>query len=139
VGNGSSDTRVKSARVPASPIRIVIVDDHELLRQGLRSLFEHQGGFEVIGEARDGLGAVAVASELRPDVVLMDVNMPHMDGIEATRRIKAGAPGVRVVALTMHDNARVKAAMEAAGASAFVTKGEDAQSLCDTVRQVHGL
>jgi DNA-binding NarL/FixJ family response regulator len=139
VGISPSSAGTEPSSTATRRIRLVVADDHALMRQGLRAVLSEQCDLEMVGEAQDGLGALAMASEKRPDVVLMDVNMPHMDGIEATKRISGSLSGVKVIALTMHDNPRIRAAMEAAGASAFITKGEDAERLCQTIRKVYGV
>ncbi|GAA4431934.1 response regulator transcription factor [Georgenia halophila] len=101
--------------------RVLIVDDQELLRGGFRLILEH-GGLDVVGEAGDGLAAVAEAARTRPDVVLMDVRMPRLDGIEATRRIIARQPSVKVLALTTFDLDEYVFESVRAGASGFLLK-----------------
>src|SRR5258708_40202103 len=93
-------------RLGDSPIRLLLADDHTMLREGLRRSME-VAGFEVVGEARDGGEAVALADSLRPDVVLMDVSMPVMDGVEATRQVHRAHPEIAVVMLTMHADAEL--------------------------------
>ena len=88
-------------------IRILLADDHTILRSGIRSLLEDEPGLSVIGEAEDGRTAVSMACQLKPDVVIMDIAMPLLNGLEATRQIKAQCPAVRVLILTMHDNEEV--------------------------------
>lgn len=102
--------------------RLVLADDHAVLRSGLKMLLESQGGFEVVGEAYDGQSAVRLTRELAPDAVLMDISMPHMDGVEATRRIKEACPGVRILVLTMHDDVAYLREVLTAGASGYVLK-----------------
>lgn len=103
------------------PLRLVLADDHRTLREGLRlSLEDH--GFSVVGEAGNGVDAVRLAVEARPDVVLMDVTMPVLDGLEATRMIRQRAPESQVVVLTMHDEAEVKAKALQAGAAGYLVK-----------------
>ena len=103
-------------------IRILLADDHQLMRQGLRSMLEEQSDLEVVGEADNGRDAVRLAGELRPDVVIMDVTMPGLNGIEATRRIRGENPNVRVVALSMHVERQFVMEMLGATASAYLPK-----------------
>lgn len=116
------------------PIRLVLADDHRMLRDGLRRSLEDEG-FEVVGEASDGHEAVDLAAQLRPDLVLMDVTMPSCDGVEATRRIHAATPEVRVVMLTMHADREVLQAAIAAGASGYLVKDCSIDEIAETVRQ----
>jgi two-component system response regulator NreC len=102
-------------------IRVLIADDHTMFREGIRSLLE-AGGIEVIAEATHGREAVQKANELEPDLVLMDIGMPIMDGIEATRQIKKENPEVQVLALTMHDNEEYLFQILKAGGSGYVVK-----------------
>lgn len=110
---------------PARPgrVRVVIADDHRIFREGFVALLRREEGIEVVGEAADGGEALELARTLRPDVVVMDVSMPKMGGIEATRRIVGELPGVRVVGLSMHEDEEIAASMREAGAMDFVTKG----------------
>ncbi|HET9769710.1 MAG TPA: response regulator transcription factor, partial [Acidimicrobiia bacterium] len=101
--------------------RLLLVDDHKLLRQGLRRAVE-EAGFDVVGEAGDGEEAVRLATALRPDLVLMDVTMPVLGGIEATRRLRLAAPEARVVILTMHGEEETIDQALRAGASAYLLK-----------------
>jgi DNA-binding NarL/FixJ family response regulator len=103
-------------------IKVLIADDHKIIREGLRTLIEKEKGMEVIAEAEEGRSAVQLARKLLPDVVIMDIGMPGLNGIEATRQIVKEAPEVKVVALSMHANARFVAEMLKAGASAYVLK-----------------
>jgi YesN/AraC family two-component response regulator len=84
-------------------IRIVLADDHVILRQGTRQLLEHEPDIEVVGEASDGAEAVELVSKLKPDIVIIDVAMPHMNGIEATKKIKEILPGTKILVLTGYD------------------------------------
>jgi DNA-binding NarL/FixJ family response regulator len=117
-------------------LRVLIVDDHPVVRDGLRWLFESAGGIEVVGEAGDGLTAVRLAVDLAPDVVLMDLAMPGLDGIEATRRVKAAAPHTAVLVLTMSDGDASLVAAVTAGASGYVLKGAGQQDLLRATRAV---
>ena len=101
--------------------RVLIVDDQELVRVGFRMILE-RGGIEVVGEAADGVEAVSLAAALEPDVVLMDVRMPRLDGIEATRQLLARSPGTKVVALTTFDLDEYVYEAVRAGASGFLLK-----------------
>lgn len=116
--------------------RLVLADDHVVLRSGLRLLLESQGEFEVVGEAPDGAAAVAMARELKPDLILMDISMPGMDGMEATRQVKASCPEVKVLVLTMHDDAGYLREVLAAGASGYVLKKAIDGELISAIRAV---
>jgi DNA-binding NarL/FixJ family response regulator len=118
-------------------IRILLVDDQELVRTGFRLVLGGQPDMEVVGEAGDGQAAVLMAAQVRPDVVVMDVRMPRMDGVEATRLIRAAASAPRVLILTTFDlDEHVYAAVRA-GASGFLLKDTGARNLIDGVRTVH--
>jgi DNA-binding NarL/FixJ family response regulator len=118
-------------------IRLLIVDDQRLMREGLRTLLELEHGFEVVGEAADGEAALAAYTALRPDVVLMDIRMPGMDGVEATRRITAIWPEARVIILTtFDDDANVFEGLRA-GALGYLLKDLSGQELADAVRTVY--
>ncbi|MBN1179521.1 MAG: response regulator transcription factor [Anaerolineae bacterium] len=103
-------------------MKLLLVDDQEIVRAGLRSLLERQAGLEVAGEASRGDEAVTLAMELKPDIVLMDVTLPDINGAEATRRIKAALPEVQVLALTIHEDEAYFFEMLNAGASGYVPK-----------------
>ena len=102
--------------------KILLADDHQLMRQGLRSMLEEQENLRVVGEADDGREAVEMAEELRPDVVIMDVTMPGLNGIDAARQIRAAEPRVKVIALSMHAERRFVMEMLGAGAAAYLAK-----------------
>ena len=115
--------------------RLLLVDDHKLLRQGLRRAVE-EAGFDVVGEAGDGEEAVRLAVELSPDLVLMDVTMPVLDGIEATRRLRHSVPEARVVILTMHGEEETIHEALRAGAVAYLLKDCSTDQVADTLRAV---
>jgi DNA-binding NarL/FixJ family response regulator len=118
-------------------IRVLLVDDHGVVRRGLHGYLELLGDIEIVGEAENGLRAVELAAELNPDVVLMDIVMPGLDGIGATARIKAAQPDVQVVALTSFiEEDKVLAALEA-GASGFILKDADADDVAAAIRAAH--
>lgn len=121
-----------------APIRVLLVDDHRLVRTGFQMILTAEDDIEVVGEAENGADAIAAAAELAPDVVCMDVQMPVMDGIDATRRIveeRAGATRVLMLT-TFHDDAAVQASLRA-GASGFVLKNSPPETLVDAIRVVH--
>ncbi len=114
-------------------IRLMLADDHRMLREGLsRSMSEH--GFDVVGEARDGVEAVNMAYSLTPDVILMDVSMPEMDGVEACRQVRTSVPGTKVVMLTMHADQDVLANAIRAGACGYLVKDCSTEEIADAVR-----
>ena len=117
-------------------LRVVIADDQPLMRAGLRTLLELESDIEVVGEAEDGREAVAEASRLRPDVVLMDVQMPHLTGVEATRTLRAQLPEVRVLILTTFDDDRTAFEGLGAGASGYLLKDVSGEELAAAVRTV---
>ena len=117
-------------------IRILLADDHRIMRQGLRTLLEKQTDIEVVGEAEDGPTAVQLVRELSPDVIVMDIGMPGLNGIEATHRIIAEVPGVKVIALSMHSDRRFVAEMFKAGASGYLPKDCAFEELARAIRAV---
>jgi NarL family two-component system response regulator LiaR len=118
-------------------IKVLIVDDHQVVRQGLRTFLDLQDDIAVIGEAADGLAAVDLVAQLRPDVVLMDIVMPRLDGIEATRRIRELGTGAGVIVLTSFaGDEQVVPALEA-GASSYLLKDVTPEDLVDAVRAVY--
>ncbi len=114
-------------------IRLMLADDHRMLREGLRRSLSDEG-FDVVGEASDGDEAVRLADSVRPDVILMDVTMPDVDGVEATRRIHQQHPEIRVVMLTMHADQSVIAEALRAGASGYLVKDCSTDEIADAVR-----
>jgi DNA-binding NarL/FixJ family response regulator len=117
-------------------LRVLLVDDHPVVRDGLRWLFESAAGVEVVGEAGNGETAIRLVGELVPDVVLMDLAMPGMDGVEATRRITVASPGTAVLVLTMSDSDASLVAAVTAGASGYVLKGAGQEDLLRATRAV---
>ena len=121
----------------AEPIRIVLVDDHAILRQGLRRLLEDEPDLEVVGEAGNGLEAVAVARALAPDLVLMEAVMPRLNGIEAAKQIKQSNPATAILALSAYDDDRYVLGLLEAGAAGYLLKSSTAQELVHAIRAVH--
>ena len=117
-------------------MKIVLVDDHKMLRDGLRSLLERRADLQVVGEAGDGYAALAVAAETRPDIVVMDMMMPGLGGPEATRRLVAEHPDIKVIALSMHSDERLVASMLAAGAAAYLLKSAASDKLLEAIDAV---
>lgn len=117
-----------------STVRIMLVDDHEVVRTGLRAYLDTQAGLEVVAEARGGSEAIQKALEAQPDVVVMDITMPGMDGLEATRRLKAIFPDCHILALTVHEDKQYLFEMLSAGASGYITKQAAAEELVVAIR-----
>jgi two-component system NarL family response regulator len=117
-------------------VRVLLVDDHQIVREGLRSILEREADVQVIGEAGDGRTALAQVQERGPDVVVMDIAMPDMNGVEATRRLRSETPGVQVVALSAYPDKRYVLAMLEAGAQGFVVKSGAAEELLSAIRAV---
>jgi DNA-binding NarL/FixJ family response regulator len=118
---------------PMSKVRILIADDHPVVRRGLRSILHSQPGWEVSGEATTGREAVALAAQLKPDVVIMDVSMPELNGVEATRQIVAQGAGTEVLILTMHRSEEIAREVLRAGARAVVLKSDADEALISAV------
>ena len=119
-------------------IKIILADDHKIVRQGLRNMLEQETDLEVIGEADDGRMAVRLVQELSPQVVIMDVGMPDLNGIEATRQVLAESPGVKVIGLSMHCDRRFVMNMLKAGASGYLLKDSAFEELATAIRMVLG-
>ena len=119
--------------------RVVIVDDHKMFRDGLRGLINAEPGMEVVGEAVDGREAIEVARRLSPDVVVMDISMPGMNGIEALRHLIKDRPDVKVIMLSMYSSGPLVQSVLAAGAAGYVLKGSDFAELAATIRRACGL
>ena len=116
--------------------RILLVDDHGVIREGLRSLLEKQPDIEVVGEAEDGRKAVELARELLPEIVVMDITMPNLNGVDATRQIKQSFPRVSIIALSIHANRLFVTNMLKAGASAYILKECLFDELIQSIREV---
>lgn len=130
-------TRQRPTRTGGQRIRVLLVDDHTLLRQALRAMLEGQDGLEIVGEATNGRDAVEAADRLRPDVVLMDMVMPGLNGIEATRQIMRHTPTCRVLILTAYlEDERLLEALRA-GAAGYVVKRSDLDELLLAIQSVH--
>lgn len=119
-----------------SPTRILLADDHALVRRCMRAMLDEQPGLLVIGEADSGALAVQMARDLQPDLVLMDVTMPGVNGIDATRRIRRDSPATKVVAVSMHPERQFVAQMLAASASGYVLKGCPFEELLAAIEAV---
>lgn len=134
----SQDRGTAPAGVPCrlnGRIRVLLVDDHALVRRGIMGLLEEEPDIEVVGEAEDGYRAIDMARGKLPDVIVMDLQMPGMDGVEATRRIREELPQIRIVGLSMYDEAARADEMRAAGASAYLTKGGSSDALLTAIRR----
>ena len=115
-------------------LRILLADDHEMVRQGLRALIENQSGWQVCGEAITGREAVTKARELKPDIVVMDFTMPELNGMEATRQIRAALPRTEVLLLTMHESEELVREVLAAGARGYELKSDAGRALVDALK-----
>jgi two-component system, NarL family, response regulator LiaR len=121
----------------APPIRVLIVDDHAMIRRGLRAYLLGRSDVEVVGEAGDGQEALDAVAALQPDVILMDVQMPRLNGIEAARQVRARAPDARIVMLTSYDNQEVAQTALRLGASAYLLKSVSEEDLVAAIRFAH--
>jgi len=117
-------------------IRIMIVDDHRVIREGLGAILQTKGDIDVVGEATNGLEAIALANELQPDVILMDMSMPKMNGMEATKKIKALFPEIGIVALTMHDDDATIFDLVRAGVDGYLLKDAESEEISNAIRAV---
>ena len=135
---GESGARGAYYAASGAPSRVLLVDDHDVIRQGFRLVLGTPPDIEVVGEASNGREAIEQARRLRPDLVLMDVTMPVMDGLEATRRIKAEMPGVCVLMFTSHEEPEYVLAAIEAGAAGYVLKGAPVSRLIGAIRRALG-
>ena len=119
-------------------IRIVLADDHRITREGVRLMLDQEAEFDVVGETGDGRKAVDLVAELTPDVVIMDLTMPSLNGVEATRQVKAQNPDVKVIVLSMHLERQFVSETLAAGASGYLLKDSPTEELLKAVRTVMG-
>jgi len=119
-------------------IRVLLADDHQLFRQGMRSMLANDAGIEVVGEAASGRSAVELARQLVPDVIVMDISMPDLNGIDATRRIKERSPGIQVLAVSAHADRRFVTGVLAAGAAGYILKDSAFEELCRAIHTVAG-
>lgn len=134
LGRGTGTATLDEGAVSDTPIKVLLVDDHAVVRMGLRTFFDLQDDIEVVGEAGDGSEGVALARRLKPDVVLMDLMMPNMDGLTAIARIKSEMPETEIVAVTSFiEEEKVTAALEA-GASGYLLKDAEAEEVASAVR-----
>jgi two-component system, NarL family, response regulator NreC len=117
-------------------IKILLADDHKLLREGLRALIEEQRNMTVVAEAEDGRSAVRLATKLSPDIIVMDISMPGLNGIDATRQITAESPGIKVIALSMHADRNFVVEMFKAGAAGYLLKDCAFEELILAIRAV---
>jgi DNA-binding NarL/FixJ family response regulator len=130
------DGQQEEEKVRQPVIKVLLVDDRPSIRQGLQMRFALEPDLVVIGEAGDGETALALTTQLQPDVVVMDVEMPHMDGIQATRKLHSTHTPAAVVVLSIHEDPVTQARCRAAGAAAFVTKKQSPEVLVSAIRQV---
>lgn len=119
-------------------IKIMLAEDHVMVREGTRELIQHEEDMEVVGEAGDGEEAVQLATRTRPDVIIMDITMPKLNGIEATKQIKAAMPSSAILILTAYDNDQYVTALLEAGAAGYLLKNIKGRELIDAIRAVHG-
>lgn len=118
-------------------IRVLIADDHQIFRDGLITLLESEDDIEIIGTAKNGIEAIKIAKKLKPDILIMDITMPEMDGIEATLRLKMAMPGIKILALSMHSDSQYVRKMLKAGIDAYLIKSCTSKKLIDVIHSVH--
>jgi CheY-like chemotaxis protein len=130
------ESLLNNAHVEGGKIRVLLADDHKVLRQGLVNLISSQPDIQVVGEASNGRQSIELARQLNPHLILMDISMPEMDGIEATRIIKAEMPHIHVIGLSMHEDKHIDEAMRKSGAEAFISKAASISELLKAIYQV---
>ena len=118
-------------------INVMLVDDHDLVRKGIRRLLDDASGIKVVAEAVDGEQAIKQVRKKKPDVILMDVSMPGIGGLEATRKITSSLPDVKIIVVTIHDDDPFPARLLEAGASGYITKGCDVEEIVSAIQSVH--
>ena len=118
------------------PVRILIADDHEIIRQGLRSLLSLRADWNICGEAADGFDTIAKARQLKPDVILLDISMPHLNGLAVARFIHRELPKSEIVVVSQHDPSQMRSRAMAAGASAYLVKSHVARNLISAIEAV---
>lgn len=120
------------------PLRILIVDDHELVRRGLRSILVTRPEWEICGEAADGSNAIEKARELKPDIVLLDITMPHVNGLDAARIIRRDVPRAKVIILSQYDESEMRSRAFEAGAQGYISKSDAARQLLVAIESLIG-
>src|SRR5436305_867334 len=118
------------------PTKIIIADDHEIFRNGLRNLLKNQDGFELVAEARNGRELINMVTRHRPDVIITDIKMPVMDGIEASKKLRKNCPGAEIIALSMFNDENLITAMIDAGVKGYLLKNTSRQELIKAVKAV---
>jgi DNA-binding NarL/FixJ family response regulator len=128
--------KAETQRMETKNARLLIVDDHEIFRRGLRALLEPCSEWQICGEAVDGMDAVEQCRNLKPDIVVLDVSMPRLNGLEAARLIRKENPEPQIVMITQHDSPQIRSAALEAGARAFVTKSAVGSELVSALRNL---
>lgn len=118
-------------------IKVILADDHTILREGIKSLLEDEPDIDIVGEANNGHEVVKLAIKLNPDIVIMDLSMPLLNGLEATRKIKQSAPSIKIIILTMHDNEEYIRQALTAGALGYILKDAATHELLDAIRSIN--
>jgi len=135
--NGAGEVRsaMATAQSDVSFVRVMLVDDHTMVRKGIKSILDNHEGITVVAEASDGQEAVSLAKQIRPDIVIMDVNLPILDGVAATNEITRQCPEARVIGLSVHESSHWKEAIMKAGAVGFVSKGSVTEELYSAIER----